>query len=175
MDQPLDARFSGAPRDSCGGCYMDGTKGLVPALHIETHRIHDALDTPYGSGNRAIIVDVSMDQLNAKLKVGEKRCSAFWMPRCDPNGKIAVKQTLDDAMAEKTSPAKYGYLRQCHCSIPLPMPYAVFAASSPNWTATVERRLVVQQHTVAATTMLSVKFVTCRDGSHVLGAVTSGR
>ena len=49
-------------------------------------------------------------ELNAKLNVGEKRCSAFWMPRCDPNRKIALKQTLDDAVAEKTSPAKYGHL-----------------------------------------------------------------
>jgi hypothetical protein len=38
MDQSLDSGFSGAQRDSCGGCYMDGTKGLVPGLHIETQQ-----------------------------------------------------------------------------------------------------------------------------------------
>ena len=49
-------------------------------------------------------------ELNAKLNVREKRCSAFWMPRCDPNQKFALEQMLDDAVAEKTSPAKYGHL-----------------------------------------------------------------
>ena len=72
-------------------------------------------------------------ELNAKLNVGEKRCSAFQMPRCDPYQKFALEQMLDDAAAEKTRPAKYGYLPSCHCSIPFPMPYAAFAASSPKW------------------------------------------
>jgi hypothetical protein len=41
-----------------------------------------------------------MDRLNAKLKVGEKRCSAFWMPRCDPNGSspVPLLHSLADAI-----------------------------------------------------------------------------
>ena len=49
-------------------------------------------------------------ELNAKMNVREKRCRAFWMPRRDPYQKIVLEQMLDDAAAEKTSPAKYGYL-----------------------------------------------------------------
>jgi hypothetical protein len=126
MDEPLDTRFSGEPRDPCRGCYMDGMECLLAALHIETHGIHDALDTGYGSGNGAIIIDVGMDRLNAKLNVGEKGCGAFWMPRCDPHRKIALKQTLDNAVAEKASPTEYGHLSSCHRSIPRPMPLCRF-------------------------------------------------
>jgi hypothetical protein len=48
------------------------------------------------------------------------------MPRCDPHRKIALKQTLDNVLAEKASPAKYGHLSSCHRSIPLPMPLCRF-------------------------------------------------
>jgi hypothetical protein len=51
VDQLPDARFSGEPRDSCGSCYMDGMEGLLAALHIETHGVHDALNSRHGSGN----------------------------------------------------------------------------------------------------------------------------
>jgi hypothetical protein len=84
MDQMPDARFPGEPRDSCGSCYVDGLEGLLPALPIETHGVYDALDSCHSSGNGAIIVDVGMDRLNVELNVGEKLCSAFWMPRCAP-------------------------------------------------------------------------------------------
>jgi hypothetical protein len=105
---------------------MDGTECIVATLHIEAHGIHDAFDSGYGSGNGAIIIDVGMDRINTKLNVREKRCRAFWMPRCDPHRKIALKQTLDNVLAEKTSPAKYGHLSSCHRSIPLPMPLCRF-------------------------------------------------
>jgi len=82
----------------------------VATLHIEAHGIHDAFDSGYGSGNGAIIIDVGMDRINAKLNVREKRCRAFQMPRCDPYQKFALEQMLDDAVTEKTGPAKYGYL-----------------------------------------------------------------
>ena len=80
MDQLPDARFSGEPRDSCGSCYMDGMEGLLAALHIETHGVHDALDSRYGSGNGAIIIDVGMDRFDAQPNVGEKGGGAFRMP-----------------------------------------------------------------------------------------------
>src|SRR2546430_8606808 len=99
-----------APRDSCGSRYMDGMEGLLAALHIETHGVHDALDSRHGSGNGAIVIDVGMDRLDAEPNAGEKGSSAFWMPRCDPHRKIALKQTLDDAPTEKASPADYGHL-----------------------------------------------------------------
>jgi hypothetical protein len=89
---------------------MYGMESLVATLHIEAHGIHDAFGSGNGSGNGTIIIDVGMDRLNAELNVGEKRCSTFWMPRCDPNRKITLKQTLDDAVTEITSPAKYGHL-----------------------------------------------------------------
>ena len=47
--------------NSCGSCYMDGVEGLLAALHIETHGVHDALNSRHGSGNGAIIIDVGMD------------------------------------------------------------------------------------------------------------------
>ena len=89
---------------------MYGMECLVATLHIEAHGIHDAFDSGYGSGNGAIIIDVGTDRLNAKLNVREKRCRAFWMPRRGPYQKFVPEQTLDDAVAEKTSPAKYGHL-----------------------------------------------------------------
>jgi ABC-2 type transport system ATP-binding protein len=95
---------------------MDGMEGLLPALHIETHRIDDALDTRYGSGNGTVVVDVSMDRLNAELNVWEKLCSAFWMPRRRSYRKFALEQMLDDAAAEKASPAEYVHLPSCHRS-----------------------------------------------------------
>ena len=93
MDEPLGARFSRELRDPFGGCYMDGMEGLLAALHIETHGVHDALDSRHGSGNGAIVIDVGMDRLDAEPNVGEKGSSAFWLPRCDPHRKIALKQT----------------------------------------------------------------------------------
>jgi hypothetical protein len=126
MDEPLDTRFSRKPRDPRGGFYMDGMEGLSSALHIETHGIHDAPDTRYGSGDGSIIIDVGMGRINAELNVGEVCCSAFWMPRCDPHRKIALQQMLDDALAEKASPAEYGHLPSCHRSIPSPVPSCRF-------------------------------------------------
>jgi hypothetical protein len=91
MDEPLDARFSRKPRDSCGSCYVDEMEGLLAALRIETHGVHDALDSRYGGGDRAIVIDVGMDRLNTESNVGENGCGTFWMPRCDPHRKIALK------------------------------------------------------------------------------------
>jgi len=65
---------------SRGSRYMDGMEGLLAALHIETHSVHDALDSRHGSGNGAIIIDVGMDRLDAESNVGEKGCGAFRMP-----------------------------------------------------------------------------------------------
>jgi hypothetical protein len=58
---------------------MDGMEGLLAALHIETHGVHDALDIRYGDGDRAIVFDVGMDRLDAEPNVGEKGCGAFRM------------------------------------------------------------------------------------------------
>jgi hypothetical protein len=101
---------------------MDGMEGLLAALHIETHGVHDALDIRYGDGDRAIVFDVGMDRLNTEPNARKKGSSAFWMPRCNPHRKITAKQTLDDAQAEKASPAEYGHHSSCHRSIPRPMP-----------------------------------------------------
>src|ERR1700730_13645629 len=122
MDQMLDARFPGKPRDSCGSGYMDGMEGLLPALHIETHRTHDALDNRHGSDNGAIIIDVGIDRL-------ENGSGAFWMPRRHSYRKFALEEMLDDAAAEKASPAEYGHLPSCHRSVPSPMPSCRSAAS----------------------------------------------
>jgi hypothetical protein len=116
VDEPLDARLSREPGDARRGFDVNGMEGLRPALAIEAHGIHDARDTRDGSCNGAIIVDVGMDRL--KLNVGEKRWNAFWMPRCDPHRKITLKQTLDDALAEKASPAENGHLSSRHRSVP---------------------------------------------------------
>ena len=112
-------RASRASRaNSCGSCYMDRTEGLLAALHIETHGVHDALDSRHGSGNGAIIIDVGMDRLDAEPNVGEKGFGAFRMPRRDSYRKFALEQMLDDVAAEKASPAEYGHLPSCHRSGP---------------------------------------------------------
>jgi hypothetical protein len=111
----VEARWARKLGDACCGFDVKGTEGLWPALPIEAHGIQDALDTRDGSGNGAIIIDVGMDRL--ELNVGEKRWNASWMPRCNPHRKIALKQTLDDALAEKASPAENGHLPSCHCSV----------------------------------------------------------
>jgi hypothetical protein len=129
MDQLPDARFSGEPRDSCGSCYMDRMEGLLAALHIETHGVHDALNSRHGSGNGAIIIDVGMDRLDAEPNVGEKGFGAFRMPRRDSYRKFALEQMLDDVAAEKASPAEYGHLPSCHRSVPSPM--SCRSAASP--------------------------------------------
>ena len=89
---------------------------VIAALPIEAHGIHDALDTGDGSGNGTIVIDVGLDRV--ELNVGEKRCNAFWMPRRYPHREITLKQVLDDAPAEKASPAEDGHLPSCHCSVP---------------------------------------------------------
>jgi hypothetical protein len=43
------------------------------------------------------------------------------MPHRYPHREISLKQTLDDALAEKASPAEDGHLSWCHCSV-LAMP-----------------------------------------------------
>ena len=68
VDQLPDMRFSGEPRDSCCSCYMDGMEGLLAALHIETHGVHDALNSRHGSGNGAIIIDVGMDRTRCRAQ-----------------------------------------------------------------------------------------------------------
>jgi hypothetical protein len=54
MDQMLDARFSGKPRDPRGGCYMDGSEGVSSILRVETHDVHDALDSRHGRRGKGI-------------------------------------------------------------------------------------------------------------------------
>src|SRR5580700_6162441 len=108
---------------------MDGMEGLLAALHIETHGVHDALNSRHGSGNGAIIIDVGMDRLDAEPNVGEKGVGAFRMPRRDSYRKFALEQMLDDVAAEKASPAEYGHLPSCHRSVPWPMPSCRSAAS----------------------------------------------
>ena len=123
-------RASRASRaNSCGSCYMDGVEGLLAALHIETHGVHDALNSRHGSGNGAIIIDVGMDRLDAQPNVGEKGFGAFRMPRRNSYRKFALEQMLDDVAAEKASPAEYGHLPSCHRSFPSPMPSCRSAAS----------------------------------------------
>jgi hypothetical protein len=40
------------------------------------------------------------------------------MPHRYPHREITLKQTLDDALAEKASPAEDGHLSWRHCSVP---------------------------------------------------------
>jgi hypothetical protein len=79
MDQALDARSSGESCDPTGSCYMDGTERQAAAFRIETDGIHDGNNTCYGTRNGAIIIDVGIDRLKAKVNVGKQCCSAFWM------------------------------------------------------------------------------------------------
>jgi hypothetical protein len=58
VDEPPDARFSRKPGDPCCGLDVNGMEGPWPALRVQAHRIHDALDTRDGSGNGAIVIDV---------------------------------------------------------------------------------------------------------------------
>jgi hypothetical protein len=53
-----------------------------------------------------------------EVKGGEKRCSAFRMPHRYPHGQITLKQTLDDALAKKASPAEDNHLTWRHRSVP---------------------------------------------------------
>jgi hypothetical protein len=116
MDQAPDARFSRKPGDLSCGFDMNGMEGLWPSLRVRAHLIHDALDTRDGSGNRAIVIDVGLDRV--EVKSGEKRRNAFRMPHRFPYREITLKQTLDDAPAEKASPAEDGHLWWCRCSVP---------------------------------------------------------
>ena len=111
VDEPRDARFSRKPGDPCCGFDVNGMEGLWPALRIEAHGIHDALDTRDGSGNGAIVIDVGLDRV--EVKGGEKRCNAFRMPHRYPHREITLKQTLDDALAAKASPAEDGATFPC--------------------------------------------------------------
>ena len=95
---------------------VNGMEGLWPALRVQAHRIHDVLDTRDGSGNGAIVIDVGLDRVG--VKGGEKRCNAFRMPHPYPYREISLKQTLDDPLAEKASPAEDGHLSWRHCSVP---------------------------------------------------------
>jgi hypothetical protein len=114
MDQAPDARFSRKPGDLCCGFDVNGMEGLWPSLGVQAHRIHDALDTRDGSRNGAIVSDVGLDRV--EVNGGEKRRNAFRMPHCYPNGEITLKQALNDALAEKASPAKDGHLSWHHRS-----------------------------------------------------------
>jgi hypothetical protein len=116
MDQAPDARFSRKPGDLCCGFDVNRMEGLRPPLRVQAHRIHDALDTRDGSGNGAIVIDVGLDRV--EVKGGEKRRNAFRMPHRYPHREITLKQTLDDALAEKASPAEDGHLSWRHCSVP---------------------------------------------------------
>jgi hypothetical protein len=58
VDEPPDARFSRKPGDPCCGLDVNGMEGPWPALRVQAHRIHDALDTRDGSSNGAIVIDV---------------------------------------------------------------------------------------------------------------------
>ena len=115
MDETPDARFLRKPGDPCCGFDVNGMERLWPALPIEAHGIHDALDTCDGSGNGAIVIDVCLDRV--ELNVGDERCNAFWMPRRYPHREIILKQVLDYALAEKASPAEDGHLPSCHCHV----------------------------------------------------------
>ena len=44
MDQAPDARFSRKPGDPCCGLDVNGMEGPWPALRVQAHRIHDALE-----------------------------------------------------------------------------------------------------------------------------------
>ena len=68
------------------------------------------------AGNGAIVIDVGLDRV--EVKGGEKRRNAFRMPHRYPHREITLKQTLDDALAEKASPAEDGHLSSRHCSVP---------------------------------------------------------
>jgi len=41
------------------------------------------------------------------------------MPHRYPHGQVTLKQTLDDALAKKASPAKDGHLSWRHVSVPM--------------------------------------------------------
>jgi hypothetical protein len=116
VDELPDARFSRKPGDPCCGFDVNGLEGLWPALSIEAHGIHYAVDTRDGSGNGAVVIDVGLDRV--EVTGGEKRCNAFRMPHRYPRREITLKQTLDDALAEKASPAEDDHLPSCHCSVP---------------------------------------------------------
>ena len=57
-----------------------------------------------------------MGRLKGEVNVGKQCSSAFWMPGCDPNRIICLKQVLDDVPAKKAGPAEYGHLLARHRS-----------------------------------------------------------
>ena len=66
-------------------------------------RIYHALDTRDGTATeRSSLRRLGSVEVNG----GETRCDAFRMPHRYPHRKITLKQTLDDALAEKASPAE---------------------------------------------------------------------
>jgi hypothetical protein len=123
---------------------MEGMEGLLAALHIETHGVHDALNSRHGSGNGAIIIDVGMDRLDAEPNVGEKGFGAFRMPRRDSYRKFALEQMLDDVAAEKSqsrrirSPSLVPSFRSLADAV------VPFRRKPPKWAATVGGRLATR-------------------------------
>ena len=74
VDQLPDARFSGEPRELVRLLLHGRNGSLLAALHIETHGVHDALNSRHGSGNGAIIIDIGMD-LSMPSPTSGKRAS----------------------------------------------------------------------------------------------------
>ncbi len=60
------------PGDPCCGFDVNGMEGLWPALPVEAHGIHDAIDTRDGSGNGAIVIDIGLDRVELNVVVNAK-------------------------------------------------------------------------------------------------------
>jgi hypothetical protein len=83
-------------------------KSLQPALDVKADRIYDAVSSGKCGHDRLLILNVGLHGLKLRIIRAKQPISLIRMPRCDPNGKVAVAQMPNDAAAKKASPAEYG-------------------------------------------------------------------
>jgi hypothetical protein len=107
MDQVLNSSFPRFSRQAGRGVHVDSLKRVPSALHVQAHRVYDAIASLHRLCELSLVVDIGSDRVQSS-RTG-RECSPFRVPRRRADLAIMCEKVAHDASAEEPGPAEY-----CH-------------------------------------------------------------
>jgi hypothetical protein len=103
MDQVLNSSFPRFSRQAGRGVHVDSLKRVPSALHVQAHRVYDAIASLHRLCELSLVVDIGSDRVQSS-RTG-RECSPFRVPRRRADLAIMCEKVAHDASRRILSPA----------------------------------------------------------------------
>ncbi len=111
MNEPFGSGPVRLSRYPLGGLDMYGMKRLLSVFDVKADRVYNGVSAGKRIRDRSFVVNIGVDGSKLRIITAKLTAAPIWMPRRDPDGKFAIAQMPNDAVAEKTGSAEHGDVR----------------------------------------------------------------